>query len=275
MVKRRKTKDTLATRADRHILYERSVQCVEAELDFVDETFRSLRKRTPRSLREDFCATANVAREWVRRRTGNTACAIDIDPQVLEWVRVRGLPRLSRAQQKRLSLLNEDVLDAQTPPVDAVLAMNFSYWVMCDRPSLSRYFQRARAALVDDGILFLDAYGGYEAAREMCEETEYDDFTYVWDQFSYNPINGHCVCKIHFKFRDGSMLRDAFVYEWRLWTLPELVEILSENGFRATVYWEGCGEDGEGDGVFRPATTGTADAAWICYLVAEKHPPGG
>ena len=34
---------TLAGQADRYVLYEKAVQCVEAEIDMVDETFQSLR----------------------------------------------------------------------------------------------------------------------------------------------------------------------------------------------------------------------------------------
>ena len=51
---------TLAGQADRYVLYEKAVQCVEAEIDMVDETFQSLRGRTAQILREDFCGTANT-----------------------------------------------------------------------------------------------------------------------------------------------------------------------------------------------------------------------
>ena len=47
--------------ADRHLLYEDSVQCAEAELDFVDGEFRRLRGRQGHVLREDFCGTANTS----------------------------------------------------------------------------------------------------------------------------------------------------------------------------------------------------------------------
>jgi len=36
------------------------------------------------------------------------------------------------------------------------------------------------------------------------------------------------------------------------------------------VYWEGVDEDGEGDGVFRRRSHGTADPAWIAYVVAVR-----
>ena len=133
-----------------------------------------------------------------------------------------------------------------------------------------RYFRRVHAALAPDGILILDAYGGYEAFKEMRERTRRRHFTYIWDQAQYDPVSGDYLCKIHFRFRDGSMLKEAFVYHWRLWTLPELGEMLAEAGFRTTVYWEGTAPDGSGNGIFTPVTRGDADACWIAYLVAEK-----
>ena len=132
------------------------------------------------------------------------------------------------------------------------------------------YFKQVHKGLVDDGIFFLDAFGGYEAYEEMKEVTENDGFTYIWDQASYNPITGHYTCKIHFKFKDGSKLKNAFTYDWRLWSLPELTEMLIEAGFKPTVYWEGTDEDDEGNGIFEPTTQGEADAGWIVYIVAEK-----
>ena len=79
------------------------------------------------------------------------------------------------------------------------------------------------------------------------------------------------TCHIHFEFQDGSRLEKAFSYTWRLWTLPEIRELLEETGFRqVTVYWQGYDDDGEPDGVFVPVGEGEADAGWICYLTAEK-----
>ena len=260
----------MAQSADVHALYQEAVQCVESEIDFVDETFAELRKRKARLLREDFCGTANTSCEWVRRRSTNHAIGVDLDPDVLEWGREHNLKKLGAAM-RRVSLKNANVLSVKTEPVDALLAHNFSYWIFKERKLMRRYFRRVRSALASDGLFFLDCYGGSEAFAEMTEKTKNEGFTYIWDQASYNPINGDMVCHIHFKFRDGSQLRRAFTYTWRLWTLPELREILEEAGFaRSTVYWEGTEEDtGEGDGVFEPTERGEADQAWIVYVVAE------
>ena len=265
------SKKTMADKADINVLYEQSVQCVESEIDFVDETFQKLRGRKAELLREDFCGTANTSCEWIRRRKTNKAIAVDLNEEVLEWGRLHKVGKLTEEQAKRVTLINDNVMTVKTDKVDAALAMNFSYWIFEDRPTMIKYFKRIHNTLVDDGILFLDAFGGYEAYQEMKERTEYDKFTYVWDQESYDPVTGHCACRIHFKFKDGSKINKAFSYEWRLWSLPELTEMLTEAGFKATVYWEGTDEDtDEGNGVFEAATEGEADAGWIAYIVAEK-----
>lgn len=134
-----------------------------------------------------------------------------------------------------------------------------------------RYFVSVRRALAPDGLFLLDAYGGSDAYETMEEETKLDGFTYIWDQADFDPVTARALCHIHFKFRDGSRLKRAFSYEWRLWTLPEIRELLAEAGFsRSTVLWQGTDEEtGEGNGEFLPAERGEADPAWIAYIQAE------
>ena len=261
---------SMAGSADKHKLYELSVQSTDADLDFIDDTFLTLKNRKAARLREDFCGTANNSCAWVKRRPGNHALAVDHDPLVLKWGRQHHVSKLTGEQARRIRLVNEDVLRVAPETMDVVLALNFSYWVFRDRRTMVRYFRRVHAALAADGMFFLDAFGGYEALREMRESTRHRNFTYIWDQAGYDPITGDYLCKIHFKFSDGTTLREAFVYHWRLWTLPELIEMLTKARFRVTVYWEGTAPDGGGNGVFLPATNGEADACWIAYLAAEK-----
>jgi cyclopropane fatty-acyl-phospholipid synthase-like methyltransferase len=265
----------LADTADRHRLYELSVQCAEAEVDFVDQTFKKLRGRRANLLREDFCGTANVCCEWVRRRKTNRAIGVDLDGEVLDWGREHQIDALKPSQQKRITLLQENVLCVKSEPVEIISAMNFSYWLFKQREQLKRYFKRVHKQLADDGILFMDAYGGHDSYKEIIEEREIEDgdsrFTYVWEQEKYEPISGNLICHIHFDFEDGSRMERAFSYDWRLWSLPEIRELLDEAGFRkVTVYWQGFDKHGEPDGDFVPVTEGEADAGWICYLTAEK-----
>ncbi len=268
--KKRRSRRTAAT-SDKHELYELSVQGPEAEGDFVDKAFRQRRRRLARSIREDFCGTAIASAEWVKRRRSNTAIAVDLDQSVLDWA-ARKLPeRLDPEQLGRLTLRRADVRTVRTPPVDCILAMNFSYYIFKTREGLGHYFKRAHRGLVDDGLFLIDAYGGSDSFLEMQERRKVSGFTYVWDQHSYNPITGDAVNYIHFEFLDGTRMNKAFAYEWRLWTLPEIQELLYEAGFsKVTVYWEGTGDDGEGNDEFDPSTVGEACPGWIAYLVVEK-----
>ncbi len=265
-------RSTMADRADRHELYQASVQDTEAEIDFVEAVWSELRERPAGLLREDFCGTANTACEWVRRDRSHRAIGVDLDAAVLDWGWRNNVARLDAEQQSRIELLQEDVVEVLPEQADIVLAMNFSYFLFTTRAAMRRYFRNVYEGLADDGILFLDAYGGYDAPREIEEERECDGFTYVWEQATFNPIDSMMDCKIHFRFPDGSRLDEAFTYRWRLWTLPELRELLSEAGFSdVTVYWEGTDEElNEGNGIYEPAEVGDADPGWICYIVAQR-----
>jgi SAM-dependent methyltransferase len=261
-----------AAKADRHLLYQESVQDTESEIDFVEQTWSELRGRPAELLREDFCGTANTACEWVRRDPQHYSVGVDLDPEVLEWGTLNNVAALEPGQQCRIRLLQENVLDVSTDLADIVLAMNFSYYLFLNREDLLDYFRSVYDGLVDDGLFFLDAYGGYDAPREIEEERECEGFTYVWEQASFNPIDSTMACHIHFEFPDRSRLERAFSYYWRLWTLPEIRELLTEAGFgTVTVYWEGTdSKTNEGNGIYSPAEVGDADPGWVCYIVAQR-----
>jgi hypothetical protein len=266
---------TLAELADRHRLYERAVQCPRAEVDFIDRNYRLLRGHSARVLREDFCGTAAVGCEWVRRRKGNRALAVDLDGEVLAWGRTHNLSRLAPEPASRVTLLQANVQTVSTPPADIIAAMNFSYWLLGERAALAHYFRKVHRDLKDDGVFFLDAYGGYDAYRVVTEERQVRSdgltYTYIWEQERYEPISGALVCHIHFAFPDGSRLERAFSYQWRLWSLPEIRELLAEAGFRRVLcYWQGWNPDGTPDGQFVPVEEGEPDAGWVAYLSAEK-----
>lgn len=262
----------MAATADRHKLYEDSVQDPQREIEFLQRLYRKLTGRRPMVLREDFCGTAQVCCQWVKMHQQHIAIGIDLDPRVLRWASRRNVAQLSREQTARLKLLNNNVLTVQTASADVIAAMNFSYYTFKTRHQLLQYFRHCRSGLSKNGVMFLDAFGGYDAYREMEETTKHGKFTYVWDQAKYDPVTGDMTCYIHFTFPDGSALRRAFRYEWRLWSLPEIKELLVEAGFsKILVYWEGTDvKSGEGNGIFRPVKRGDADAGWIAYLIAQK-----
>ena len=53
----------------------------------------------------------------------------------------------------------------------------------------------------------------------------------------------------------------------RLWTLPEVMDVLHDAGFEhVDSYWEGTSSDGEGgNGVFRLSRRGENCAAWVTF----------
>jgi SAM-dependent methyltransferase len=280
---------TMADLADRHELYEASVQSVEHEVEFLATAFKALTGRKALALREDFCGTAAAACAWVRGGRERSAVAVDIDPEVLEWGRSHHAAKLKPKSRARLDLVEGDVRTADTRAslarlggaanpagaADIAVAFNFSWWTFKTRAELVAYFRAVHAALAEDGVFMLDIYGGSDAYVEQEEETEYGLFTYVWDQHSFDPMTARYRCYIHFHFPDGSEMPQAFSYDWRLWTLPELQELLLEAGFeRTVVYWQGEDEDGEPSGDFAPVSEGENDPAWIAYVAAVKRGKG-
>lgn len=273
MPKKPKKKPRLTAKTvDRHELYERSVQNVEAEVDFIDRVYKKLRGRHALRLREDFCGTGNTSAEWVRRRKTNRAWGLDIDRATLDWGVERHVAALTPGQRERIELIERNVLEpGDAVGMDCVLAMNFSYWLFHTRAELRRYFLAVRASLADDGIFFLDFYGGSEAFLDVEEDRKLDGFTYVWEQDRFNPITGRVQCSIHFDFPDKTRMKRAFTYDWRVWTLPEVRELLEECGFGpVTVYWEGDDGEGGGNGIFKPTLKGEACESFVCYIVAER-----
>lgn len=244
------------------------MQDTEAEAGFIARTYERVRGRKAVSLREDFCGTALLCAEWVKKR-GRTAVGIDLDGSVLSWGTLHNLAPLGEPG-RRIQLLEQDVRARCRGRFDVSVALNFSYSVFRTRSELRDYFRAVRRGLAKDGLFFVDTYGGYESWKPMQERRRLRGFTYVWHQASVNPIDHSVTNHIHFEFKDGSSLRRAFTYEWRLWTIPELRELLEEAGFaRSTTYWEDGDDDGHGTGVFRPRARVGQEAAFVAYIVAE------
>jgi SAM-dependent methyltransferase len=263
---------TMAAAADKYDLYVRSVQSPDVEVAFFDRAFRGHYGRRPLTLREDFCGTAAVCYEWVRSNSERRAIGVDLDAEPLAWGVRRFSGKLNESQTARLRLVHGDVRTTNSK-AEIVAAQNFSYFCFHTRDDLRKYFRQARRCLGPEGMLVLDVLGGSEMMEDNREETtSFGKFKYVWDHVDFDPVSHHCNFAIHFRFKDGSELRNAFQYDWRLWSLPELRELLAEAGFSSSdVYWEGTErKTGDGNGVYTRRARGEADPAWVVYLVAWK-----
>ena len=259
--------------ADKYALYQRSVQDPDFEVGLAHRTYKRRVGRKPLTLREDFCGTALLCATWVKSHESRTAVGVDIDPTVLSWGREHNVLPLGDAAE-RVTLIEGDVRDARALRHDVVMALNYSYFCFKRRDALRGYFESVRAHLADDGLFFLDLFGGWEAQQVLVEKRKLPGFRYIWDQREFNPITSELLAYIHFQLGDGKKLKKAFTYDWRLWTIPELSELLAEVGFgHVEVLWEDEEEDDKGNDVFRPRVRVENDPGWNAYLVASVAPP--
>lgn len=263
-----------ARNADRHDLYQRSVQLPDHETRFLGRIFEAHTGRRPLHLREDFCGTALLCAHWAKSHPERTATGLDTSRPTLEWGRAHNLPPIGAAAE-RVTLLEQDVLVPTRRKFDVIGAHNYSYQVFHERRQLLRYFRAAHRSLADDGLFVLDALGGFESTQPRVERRRMTGWTYVWEQEHYDAVNAHFVCHISFEFRDGTALRRCFTYDWRHYSLSELRDLLFEAGFVSVdTYWEGTDESGRGgSGVYRRVTRAENEPVWNAYLVARKRPP--
>jgi SAM-dependent methyltransferase len=216
--------------------------------------------------------------EWCKSHPKRTALGVDLCQDTLAWGKQHNLKPAGRDVATRVDLRHANVLDIHEPKVDVTCAMNFSYCVFKTRGALRHYFESVHQGLKKDGIFVLDLLGGTETMDVIEEERELEGetFTYIWDQAKFNPITHDFLCHIHFGFPDGSRMEKAYTYDWRLWTLPELREVLAEAGFsRVHVLWEQFEDDPEGGedqistGEYKDTLKANNQESWITYIVAE------
>jgi SAM-dependent methyltransferase len=262
--------------ANKHELYERAVQAPKIDCGFFRSTYKALRGRDPQVLREDFCGTGNLCATWLRGGRDRRAVGVDLDGPTIEWGKAR---HFRGTIAERMQFVQGDVCDVHDTKADVTAALNFSFCVFKTREEMLRYFQATRRGLAAGGILVLEMYGGHEAVQEISEEREIGDgeYTYCWEQEWFNPIDHTTRCHISFRFPDKSRIDRAFTYDWRVWTLPELRELLLEAGFRhVRFYWEDMIDDPDdpdeyvSSGRFVEITKVENQDSWLAYVVAEK-----
>lgn len=256
---------------DKYFYYSKAVQAPDTDAEFLQRVYRELRGKQPTILREDFCGTFAISCEWVKLNSKYMAFGVDLDSEPLKYGQEKYFSKLTHSQQDRLDIYQSDVLNPDLPSTDVVAVFNFSCFIFKARATMLNYFKNCYKALNPKGIFVIDAFGG-----PMCEEPNVDTvknrgFTYFWDQASFDPISRHATFYIHFKRKGEKKREKLFRYDWRMWTLPELRDIMKEAGFTKThVYWEGSTKSGAGNGSFRRREKGEVCGAWIAYIVGEK-----
>ncbi len=258
-------------------LYRRAVQHPLAEVAFMQRAYRHYYKDMPMLLREDFSGGCAIAAAWVALSPDHQAMAIESHGPTARWAQRTAQKELFDAAED-LHIVHADVMDINAPKVDITCALNFSTFIYHDRASLLAYFKHARRNLKRSGLLILDAYGGPGAmrtgtqTREVPAEYDLPAFRYHWEQRRFDPLTHRTECRIHFELPDGRRLDSAFIYRWRLWTLPELTEMLLEAGFTKSAVW--CDrydtKTGQSDGKYRPLTKMPAREDYVAYVIGVR-----
>lgn len=203
----------------------------------------------PTVLREDFCGTAAVSRRWIEEANAmdeahpwraRQAIAMDLDQDVV------ALARRSADPTAAIRFFQGDCTakdpSAESDPSDLVFVGNFSLGYCHARTTLVRYLKQCHARLrASRGVFACDLYGGPNAftlggIHRRHPSRGHETIHYIWQHEEADPATAMVTNSISFEIeRDGEIverLSRAFVYRWRLWSLPELKDAMSDAGFR-------------------------------------------
>jgi hypothetical protein len=199
-----------------------------------------------RILGEDFAGTAAISRAWVALVAGGRATAVDNDAEPM--ARCAGVVGV----ESRVA----DVMQVRTR-ADVIAVMNFSICEWHDRVSLVRYLRHARTRLSAGGVFIASLFGGADAFvtgryQQSLEGPGGQPITYEWEQRSADAATGRVVCAMHFRVGRRPWMRDAFVYDWRLWSIAELRDAMGDAGFRATDVYDHAEHAIDADGTLHP-----------------------
>lgn len=261
---------------NKYAYYENSVQTPEEHVRIFDRMFIDIRGRDAISLKEDFCGTFMISCEWVKSHSKRVSVGVDLDPEPLAYGKKNSFRKISPSERKRVTLLKQDVCKPTKQKVDVIGAGNFSFFIFKEREQMKKYFKAALQSLNQDGIFVLELAGGPGFISKTREQHTYTvpklgRYTYYWDQKFYDPANCHGIYAIHFKDKKGVMHRDVFVYDWRVWSIPEIRELMLECGFKeSVVYWESCDKNGDGTGDYVKTDVADNAFAWIGFVVGIK-----
>jgi hypothetical protein len=249
------------------------------------------RLSAPRVLREDFSGSGALARAWAAQGDGFRSIAVDRDR----------VP-LARAKAPRVTTRRANVM-ACADRADVIAALNFPLGYFHRRSDLLAYLRASRSRLTPRGVLIADMYGGPSAFRPLkavqrLRAPTGERVEYTWEQREASEVTGLVTDALHFRVwpasRRGSKAPrgrsvasattgasrarpqtcpDAFVYHWRLWSIPELRDALTEAGFSDVRVFDQLGDAIDQDGnlhVTPCARDHTFDGDWVVYVVARK-----
>jgi hypothetical protein len=287
---------------DKFELYRLAVQHPQAEAAFLQKVYTHYARHRhsatiPTRLREDFAGTAAVAACWVALDDRHRAVAVESHGPTLVRAQAYTAAMLAgRDCSTNFHMVGADVLafrPPRAPRVDLTVALNFSSFIYHTPSDLRVYLASARAGLRPGGLLVIDAYGGPGAMKTGTQHRRIDPalnaasaptggnqrrrecvapFDYYWEQRSYDPVTALVDCRIHFRLGARRWVRNAFRYSWRLWTLPELTQLMLQAGFARAEVWCDTYDPrrGLGDGIYRVVRHMPAREDFVVYVVGLR-----
>ncbi|KAM3333894.1 hypothetical protein ACQJBY_028765 [Aegilops geniculata] len=133
---------------------------------------------------------------------------------------------------------NSTMSDAVLPGRDIICAFNYSCCCLHKRKDLVLYFRHAFNALSKRGGIFvMDVYGGTSSECKLRLQRRFPSFTYFWEQEEFDILTRETRISLHFQVGKKQMIRHAFTYHWRLWSIPEIKDCLEEAGFKSIHVW--------------------------------------
>ena len=267
-VKRRTSGRSPTPALDRFELYELAVTDAARLVPFL----RSVHGGDPRTLREDFCGSGALARHWPGAVPAGIAIAVDADARPLK--KLTGHPRLKT--------VHADVREA-ADRADIIAATNFPLGYWHSRAELLAYLRHARGCLKPSGIFIADIYGGVTAftpgsQTQRLRGPSAQRIDYAWEQVAADPLSGRVHNAIHFRVTPkgasrAKNFRNAFTYDWRLWSIPELRDAMLDAGFKSVEVYDRVGGalDQHGNLHVRPLADGEPlDDDYVVYVVGRR-----
>ncbi len=271
---------------NRYDLYEIAVQCPPIEAAFL----RALHGGEPRVLGEDFAGPAGISRAWLELDRSFGAVATDADAEPLRHA-VRRQTERDAGALDRLTIRERDVLEVGDR-ADVIAGLNFAACEIHERARLVTYFRHVLYRLNANGVAVFDTYAGADAlspgVSEQEIETDSGVLRYIWQQVSADPTTWRVRNAIHFEVGgevageagaevgagvEAQRMDNAFVYDWRLWSVPELRDAMREAGFRSTEVHASYGEAmDESGGLMLGAPVSSDEAGAVTD--AEAMPEG-
>jgi len=241
-------------------LYELAAQSPAAQVRFLD----AVAHHNARLLGEDFCGTGALSATWAGQSSEHGAVGVDRDQRPLGVLRER-----AAGCGDRVRTVCADAADC-TEPADLIAVLNFSIGYFHERAALVAYLSSVRARL--GGVFVCDTYGG--ADQFTLGESDMPlpgGATYIWEQRRADPLTARVVNAMHFVLEDGRRISDAFVYDWRLWSIPELRDAMTDAGFASVDVYDRLGDAVAEDGSVEvlPVGPGELDENYVVYVAGR------